>query len=545
MALSSLAEACVPSTFTPTLPGAEILSIEASMVKNYNFDIPDALVFANPPVNVENANFCNVTVTYTHSGHNEEAHVEAWLPVDNWNGRFQAVGGGGWVTGRFVFSYATMARAIYDGYATITTDAGLGTELIPNSWALQNSGDVNLHKLEDFASTSLNDEAIIGKSLIKSFYGQPPSFSYWLGCSSGGRQGIMLGQRYPTAYDGIAAGAPAIHFTETVLNTFWAEHVMTRDGHIPYGCEIDAISAAAVSKCTGSDGFVLEVEECLNQFSPFDLVGTSTTCAETKTTVAISEAAAKVAKAAWEGIISSSGERLWPGLSIDTDLTGNYPVVRNQRYVASTDCSGERCVPVGNFFGKSWVSLFLAKDPNFNTSNITPEQFENFFHTSKQQYDSITGTNDPDLSEFKKTGKMLVWHGLADNLISPKGTEKYSRDVTKRVDNAEEFYRYYPVPGLAHCMGGYGGRPYSLFEQLRTWVENGTAPESLPVSFSDRHGVIQNRVVCPWPQKAEFDSDCGDVTKAECWSCPGRGTNEEPKAEEKESNLRGNKHEEL
>lgn len=153
------AQSCVPATFNSlSLFGAEVTSLEASLVANYNASVHLAYRFTQPSIQVQNATFCNVTVSYTHPGTDDNVNVEAWLPVGNWNGRFQAVGGGGWVAGRSSFVYTSMAGAIGDGYATITTDAGLGSTMEPSTWALLSPGNVNLHLLQDLGSTSLNDE---------------------------------------------------------------------------------------------------------------------------------------------------------------------------------------------------------------------------------------------------------------------------------------------------------------------------------------------------------------------------------------------------
>lgn len=155
----SLSNACVPATFgLPSIFGAEILSVTATLVTNYTASVPDAYRFTQPSTEVTNATLCNVTVSYTHPGQNDNIFVEAWLPVDKWNGRFQAVGGGGWVAGRFFLSYSAMAGAIADGYATITTDAGLGGAMDAEPWALLSPGNVNLYNLDNLASKSLNDQ---------------------------------------------------------------------------------------------------------------------------------------------------------------------------------------------------------------------------------------------------------------------------------------------------------------------------------------------------------------------------------------------------
>jgi hypothetical protein len=157
----TLLSACSPETFgTLSVFGAEVLSIDAALVTNYSASVPATYRYTQPPTELQNATFCNITVSYTHPGQNDNVSVEAWLPIDNFNGRLQAVGGGGWAAGRFFLSYNAMNGALADGYATITTNGGLPGEYweSPHSWALLSPGNVNLHVLQDFGSVSLNDQ---------------------------------------------------------------------------------------------------------------------------------------------------------------------------------------------------------------------------------------------------------------------------------------------------------------------------------------------------------------------------------------------------
>ena len=156
---SSLSALCSSGQLpNPTLFGAKILDVSTKLVTNYSSYVPEAYNYNHPATFVDNVDFCNVTVTYTHVGHDEEIHVEAWLPLQ-WNDRLQAVGGGGMVAGRFALSYMFMTGAIGEGYATVTTDAGVSTDPAGfGEWAFLGPGNVNMHALQDFGYVALNDE---------------------------------------------------------------------------------------------------------------------------------------------------------------------------------------------------------------------------------------------------------------------------------------------------------------------------------------------------------------------------------------------------
>ncbi|SPO06175.1 related to feruloyl esterase B precursor [Cephalotrichum gorgonifer] len=515
----SLKYLCTAGTFD-SLPllGAEILSVETSLVTNYTATSHAIYRFIQPSVEVKGINFCNITVSYTHPGQNDNILVETWLPVDTWNERLQAVGGASFTAGRTFLSYYNMNGALADGYATVTTDAGLGSAADASEWALVSPGNVNLYNLQNLASISLNDEAIIAKSLIKSFYGKDPAYSYFNGCSQGGRQGLLLAQRYPDAYDGIAAGAPALYWNELLSSMQWPQQVMSMNGY-PHGCELDAIVAATVKECDPldgvEDGIISDINACLDHFDPFSLVGSSAMCIEggRRGDVLISQAAATVVKATWDGMRTADGKQLWLGYTPGTALTAS------SSGVAGTDCSSGSCVGVPIFLGSEWLRYFVAKDLEFDLTHLEHKEFDDLVHQGKV-YESFLATNDPDLSRFRDAGgKLVTFHGLADNLISSHGTERYYRAVSDLLPDTRDFYRYFEVPGMAHCWGGKSGQPESLFEQLREWVEGGTAPDETPVKITDLDGKVQDRVLCSYPRKAKFDELCGEPGRAECWGC--------------------------
>lgn len=276
----------------PSLYGAEFLSLEADLVSNFSRHLPIGAYLNHGDVNITDVDFCNVTLSYTHPGQNDLLTVQAWLPMDTWNGRLQAIGGGGWQAGLSYAASLSMQGAVGEGYVTITTDGGLGSSMSPAEWGLLSPGNVNLFDLQNLASVSLNDMAVIGKSLAASFYGQAPRYSYFNGCSQGGRQGLMLAQRYPDAFDGIAASAPAINWTKFFMTGLWPSFNMRNLGNVPPSCEYDAIRLAAIEACDANDGVVDGIISGECDFNPHSVVGRYINCTDFGTVRRISPEAA-------------------------------------------------------------------------------------------------------------------------------------------------------------------------------------------------------------------------------------------------------------
>jgi len=231
---------------------------------------------------------------------------------------------------------------------------------------------------------------------------------------------MVLAQRYPDAYDGIAAGAPAIHFTELSSSIQWAQQVMNDLGQYPHSCELDALTAAAVIACDAQDGaedgIVSRPKDCLARFDPFQLVGKAVNCTETSDTVKISEVAAAVANATWHGPRTTDGKQLWYGFSPGTTLTGNGPKAVGQPGVAITNCTSGTCTGEPNILGTLWLELFVQRDPDFDVGSLTHEGYDQLFHAGQEVYRSVLNTDDPDLRPFKKAGgKLITFHGIVSS----------------------------------------------------------------------------------------------------------------------------------
>ncbi|PYH92836.1 feruloyl esterase [Aspergillus ellipticus CBS 707.79] len=498
---------CSPAAIQmPTVFGAQVLSLSTSWVTNYTSYVPVEYNYNGGEVDLENAKFCNNTVTYTHPGCDDHITVETWLPPqEKWNGRLQATGGGGWSAGRFVLSEFFMGGAIGEGYATTTTDAGLGEDTTgPSDWALISPGNIDYVALNNFGSRAYNDQAIIGKSLVRSFYGKAPEYSYWSGCSQGGRQGMMLAQRYPTAYDGIAASAPAQSWTKFTSSLYCPMFMRLWYGVDPLACELNFLTSEAIVHCDPKDGVVDELISNMTacDYNPYTAVNKTFECPALNRTMLLSSGAALIADAAWSGAHTTDGRQLWFG------------------YNPGSDISSFGAVPGVNTTGKTediWFKLFVAKDESFDTFGMSHEQYQEFFHLATQKYTDALNAADPDLTAFKEAGgKLIAYNGMADNSIPTKGTEFLYNETQARFPDIHDFWRFFESPGLGHCSGGLGGQPTTVIRALRQWVENGTAPKTLLVEYPDLEGGL-NRILCPYPAQAAYVG--GDDSEAGSFQC--------------------------
>ena len=228
----------------------------------------------------------------------------------------------------------------------------------------------------------------------------------------------MLAQRYPEAFDGIAAGAPAIYWADFFPNFQWPQQVMNELGEYPYPCEIDAITAAAVSACDGLDGTVdgviAHVDECFQTFDPLSVVGTAVKCKQLNgSEIQISEAAATIVNATWQGMTTADGRPVWYGLAPDADLTGSNANYSGPAGIVATNCTNDGCVGTPLSLGLQWLQLFVARDAKADLSSLSRVEFDNLAHAGRQMYDSVIGTADPDLTSFRNArSKLITFHGL-------------------------------------------------------------------------------------------------------------------------------------
>lgn len=496
------------ASFTkPTIPGAEVLSVQANHLQN-------ATISALPPLlntNITGLDLCSVDIVLSHHGANDSVKIKVWLPSTNWNGRFLATGGSGYAAGLFEYNLAPVVQL---GYAATSTDAGLsGDPYSPALWALDAAGQVNMDLLTNFASRSVHDMAVVGKQITAQFYGEMPHHSYWSGCSTGGRQGLESAQTYPEDFDGIVAGAPAIDWARYVVAEQWPQVVMREEDTFPTQCVLQAFTNATISACDGldgaEDGVISNLQRC--NFDTSKLVGTTAHCQGQEETITAKDAivVSKILHGP-QGPNISHPYALNPGAALD--------------YLANTTTNNGTRSGFPFFVNDAWLKYFVKKDPDFDTTTIDYETFNTLFNQSQQEYGSVIGSDNPDLSKFQSGGgKLIVWHGLADQLIFPSDTANYHMRVEAALGNStafDQFYRTFLAPGVDHCGSGAtaGAIPTDPLAAVVAWVEDKKAPDMLQASKVEENGTVVSRNICRFPLTSRYLGK-GDENLQSSYAC--------------------------
>jgi hypothetical protein len=414
---------------------------------------------------------CRVTLTVDDPEDSGVVTVWVYLPETTWNGRFQGVGGGGFTGG----SPERLVPALQAGYAAAATDAGnpAGNDADRTndaSFGLNEAGELNWPAIEDFGHAGVHDMTVTGKAITTAYYGQEPAYSYWNGCSTGGRQGLMEAQKYPDDYDGIAAGAPVINYSELQVAQLWGQIVMLQENNPVHPCKFQAALTATVTACdTVGDGVVDGVigDPLACDFDLGTLVGTATACGE------ITAKDVEVMRRIAEGTRGTNGQFTWYGLVPGAPYAGLHDVVQQ---------ADGSLVQQPFIYDIWWFRYFLTQDPDFDWRTLTYESFEHWFDVSVERYDDVYGGTDADLSAFRDSGgKLLLWHGAADFGVMMQGTLDYYERVRDELGSGhtQQFVRLFVAPGVGHCRGGAGAQPVDPLGALVEWVEGGNAPRTL------------------------------------------------------------------
>jgi Tannase and feruloyl esterase len=475
------------------------------------------------PASGSTPEFCNVTVLVP-----DHINIYVDLPTNNWNGRYQAMGNGGFagaptgtVGGLLEGEPQTGLGGLAAGYAESQTDTG-HQQPETGAWAWSPTGP-NFNQIQDFAYRANHEMALKSKDLIGLFYGRAQSYSYWMGCSTGGREGLTEAMRYPNDFDGIVAESPAINWTRFIPAEEWPALVMNWNHDFLPACKEAAVTNAVMAACNGTadgarDGLI-DPRNC--HFDPKQLIGLKTPCG----TFTAQDAA--VVEQIWQGPRGRGGQFLWYGLEPGADLgsTPSLSLAGTASVPSALDPTGLALTAVPFSISDDWLRYFIHQDPSWNYQEETYQQYIQDFQTSVTEWASDLSTDDANLSAFRRHGgKVIIWHGLADQLIFPQGTINYYTNVLSTMGGltgVSKFARLYLSPNSPHCgTGALGPYPNGPLEALVKWREQGIAPATLTGSGTNPAGQTVTRNICPYPERTIYNGS-GDVLVAGSFHCSG------------------------
>lgn len=468
----------------------DVVSLEAQAVAPGPFDVPAS--GPAPARTVELPAFCRVRGVVSPA-----ITFEVWLPEgEAWNGRFQAVGGGGFAG---VISYSAMAPALTSGYVTASTDTG---HVAPDVEWLGDPG-----RRRDYGYRAIYEMTTKSKALIRAFYEKAPDYSYFNGCSTGGRQGLMEAQRFAGDYDGIVSGAPVNYFVATHFTQLWTALAAKErsDESILSDADLELVNAAVVDQCDALDGVrdgVLEDPRTCT-FEPSSLQ-----CSATGSSECLSADQVTALERIYAGPVHAvTGESLHPGLAPGGETT--WSVV---------SASGLVQIP-REYFGRA-----VFEDPSWDWRTF---DFAGDVERAYRATGEILDATDADLSDFRDSGgKLIVYHGWNDQVIFPEGTIAYYESVDAAMaerpnaasQDKTDFFRLFMVPGMTHCRGGVGTDRFDAQSAIEAWVERGIAPDRIEASRVEDGAVTRTRPLCPYPQTARYDGtgDTNDTANFVC-----------------------------
>ncbi|KAL5400527.1 hypothetical protein PMIN04_013188, partial [Paraphaeosphaeria minitans] len=427
---------CETNTFSPPSLGVGItkFSIEAEIQRKYSTHGGEHRI-----PGIVRLDICQVKVHLNHEGTNDDVLVEVWLPLnrDDWNGRFQGTGGVGVATGMFG---GALGPAVKGGYAASSTDGGHPIEETNDStWVLKDDGTIDWNLLTNFATRSLAESVVVGKSITEQFYKEKPKYSYWNGCSQGGRQGYVLAQQYPHLLDGILANAPAISLTHLAMAEFWPQLVMKEEGVWMSTCEFNYFRQKAMESCDMidgvSDGVIAEPDLC--DFDPLHLIGQVIYCdtpidRPSSREVEVSRAMANVVRRIEQGPRTPLKTSLWYGLTHGTSFD----------ILASTTLTEQglrtpKPFPISTGFIQNF--LVKTKDDSFNATRINYADYAALWAQGNSEFGWLLDADNPDLTSLQASGtKLLTWHGVNDPAIPHQSTVQYRKRVELLMGGANE-----------------------------------------------------------------------------------------------------------
>jgi feruloyl esterase len=444
---------------------------------------------------------CRVAATLRPSA-DSEIEMELWLPTENWNGKFLAVGNGGWAGS---ISTAALADGLRRGYATASNDTG-------HKGGSAAFAVGHPEKLVDFAYRAMHEMTVQSKRIIEAWYRRGPRLSYYQGCSTGGRQGLMEAQRFPEDFDGIIAGAPVYNVLHLNVSQVALQVDMLQNPARLLPPEKRTLFAnAVVSACDArdgvKDGIVSEPRAC--KFDPAVLA-----CRQGDQPDCLTAAQVENAKSAYLPVARKNGALVYPGRSPGFESGWRIP---------------SPGAPLNPLFADT--PRFIGRqNPDWDAMTFDLETDL----ALALKHGGVIEAGNPDLATFKaRGGKLLLYHGWADPGPAPENTVNYYEAVTRTLGGRQDdWMRLFLMPGVGHCGGGVGPDQADFLGAIEQWREKGQAPAQIIATRPAGRGAgagppspdgsgapgRMSRPLCPHPQVARYKRS-GSTDDAANFAC--------------------------
>ncbi len=440
--------------------------------------------------------------------------IELRLP-SNWNHRFFFQGGGG-LNGALLPAVGAVGgfpSALARGFAVVSTDSGhRGKSSIDSRFGVDQQAKL------DFAYQAVARTTLQAKSLVARFYGKKPDYSYYMGCSTGGREAMLAAQRLPLEFDGVVAGNPSYNLTRVAINQVWSLQTVTRiapkdatgkpDLSRAFSDEqLKAVSEAVLRQCDAldglRDGMINDFQAC--RFDPKSMV-----CGSQGAPAAgqcLTGAQTDALKAIFGGARNSRGETLYGTFPYDTGIAA--PAWRGMHLGNGGN------PPANATLGRDTLRNFAMTPP---APELDPLRFD--FDRDVSRTNETAAINDAvgtlHTSFAGHGGKMIVYHGLSDQAMATGVLTDWYEHLTPRdAQGPPAWARLFLIPGMTHCGGGQSTDQFDMLSAIQDWVEQGRAPDRIVASGKALPGVT--RPLCPFPKVARFDG--GPASDERSFSC--------------------------
>ena len=433
----------------------------------------------------------------------------------NWNGRFAFQGGGG-LDGRLAPALGDIfgsvkPSALARGFAVVATDGGHRGDWLDGSFGLDQQARI------DYAYNALDKVTLKAKELVAQYYGTAPNYSYFLGCSNGGRQGLTASQRLPLYFDGIVAGDPSIRFSRVTTAEMWDLQVAARiapkdDKGRPIisrafsDSDLRLVADGVLKRCDALDGLA---DGMINDWQHCDFDPGVLTCKAEKTGSCLTKAQVDALRDLYAGPRTSGGKPLYGAFNYDTGIAD--PAWRGM-HIGSSGTGKWDSADAGLGLSNMRYYQLTPPDPDFD-----PMSFD--FDRDVKRTRNTAVISDADstfLETFARHGKMIVYNGLSDQgMASSVLADWYDQVVRDNGKSIRKSVRLFLVPGMTHCDGGQATDRFDMLEAIMAWVEKGQAPDRIKATGKSFPGVT--RPICPYPLVARYQG--GDVNNADSFKC--------------------------